>query len=268
MLTPKGIQRQAVMLQEISSQLIFEKELSDRILLSDLFGVAVFDPEGRLVIANRDIRQLCASNGIPLDIRERFVAELPHYILEKGTDDILLEERFQTASVTISVNKPEKRYLKVDLSSLTVADKQYALFILADITKIKEVEILKGQIVSIVSHELKTPMTNIQGFSELLVDSLEGEMYQFAGIILEESIRLTKFVNTFLDINRIEEGRQQIRKAPVICLPDPTSGCQDAAHCEKQGRSAHCRGAGRNQSGFYRQRSCRAGRFKSGRKCG
>jgi two-component system phosphate regulon sensor histidine kinase PhoR len=58
-------------------------------------------------------------------------------------------------------------------------------------------------------------MTNIQGFSELLVGSLEGELNRYAGIIQEESVRLTKFINTFLDINRIEEGRQPIRKAPV-----------------------------------------------------
>ena len=216
-LTPKGIQRQALTLHDITRQLIFEKELSDRILQSDLIGVAVFDAEGRLIIANPDIIHLCADNGIPLDGRESFVAGLSLCVLERGKESRFFEEGLKTgtASATIFVSKPGKRYLKADLSRLAVADQPYALFILADITKIKELEILKGQIVSIVSHELKTPMTNIHGFSELLVDSLEGEMHQFANIILEESVRLTKFVNTFLDINRIEDGRQQIRKGPV-----------------------------------------------------
>lgn len=119
-------------------------------------------------------------------------------------------------SITVFLSKPETRYLKVNLSLLPVGEKKYTLFILSDITKIKELEILKGQIVSIVSHELRTPMTNIQGYSELLVDKLDGETNRFAGIILDESIRLMKFVNTFLDINRIEEGRQVIRKSPVL----------------------------------------------------
>ena len=214
-LTPRGIQSQAFVLNDITNQLIFEKELSDRILLSDIFGVAVFDPDGRLTVANRDVHHLCTANAIFLDSRDRFIAELAPHVMEKRKDGPTFERWLQMTSITVSLGKPEKRYLKVDLSLLSVGEKKYALFILSDITKIKEVEILKGQIVSIVSHEIKTPMTNIQGFSELLVQSLEGELNQFAGIILEESVRLTKFVNTFLDINRIEEGRQLIRKKPV-----------------------------------------------------
>jgi signal transduction histidine kinase/CHASE2 domain-containing sensor protein len=214
-LTPRGIQTQAFVLNDITHALIFEKELSDRILMSDIFGVAVFDPDGRLTMANRDIHHLCTANAIPLDSLDRFISGLALHVMEKGTNDAAFEQWLQMTSITAFLARPEKQYLKVDLSLLPVGNKKYALFILSDITKIKEVEILKGQIVSIVSHELKTPMTNIQGFSELLVDGLEGEMRQFAGIILEESVRLTRFVNLFLDINRIEEGRQQIRKAPV-----------------------------------------------------
>jgi signal transduction histidine kinase len=177
--------------------------------------VAVFDPDGRLTIANRDIQVLCTVNAISLDSRDRFIEGLAPYVMEKGMDASTFEQWLEKTSITVSLTKPDRRYLKADLSFLAVGDMKYALFILSDITKIKEVEILKGQIVSIVSHELKTPMTNIQGFSEILVQSLEGELNQFAGIILEEAVRLTKFVNTFLDINRIEEGRQQIRKARV-----------------------------------------------------
>jgi signal transduction histidine kinase len=214
-LTPKGIQAQAFVLNDITHQLIFEKELSDRILLSDVFGVAVFDPDGRLIMANKDIHELCTANAIALDDRDRFIAGLALHVMEKEKSDPVFEQWLKMTSITLFLAKPQKRYLKVDLSVLSVGQSRYALFILSDITKIKELEILKSQIVSIVSHELKTPMTNIQGFSELLVESLDGEMHQFAGIILEESVRLTKFVNLFLDINRIEEGRQQIRKTPV-----------------------------------------------------
>ena len=216
LLTPGGIQSQAFVLNDITNQLIFEKELSDRILLSDVFGVAVFDPKGGLVIANRDVHDFCQANTIALDGRDRFMEGLTPFIMEKGNEGAPFEQWLQRTPLTVSLTKPDKQYLKVDISILPVGEKQYSLFILTNITKIKEVEILKGQIVSIVSHELKTPMTNIMGFSEILVQELEGRMKNFAGIIQEESLRLTKFVNTFLDINRIEEGRQQIKKVPVL----------------------------------------------------
>ncbi|SEM63474.1 His Kinase A (phospho-acceptor) domain-containing protein [Syntrophus gentianae] len=215
-LSPRGIQQQALVLHDLAHQLIFEKELSDRILLSDLFGVAVFDPEGRLILANRDIHRLCAENAVSLDDRDRFIADLANHVLEKDVGSPAFEQWLQMAAITVSLSRPEMRYLKVDLSLLSVAEKMYSLFILSDITKVKEVELLKGQIVSIVSHELRTPMANIQGFSELLVGSLEGDLKQYAGIVLEESERLTRFINTFLDINRIEEGRERIEKNPVL----------------------------------------------------
>jgi len=218
-LTPRGIQRQAFVLHDLAHSLIFEKELSDRILLSDIFGVAVFDPDGRLILANRDIHQLCAANAIFPDNRDHFLAGLATHVLEKEASDPAFERWLQMTAITVSLNRPAARYLKVNLSLLSVGEKTYSLFILSDITQIKELELLKGQIVSIVSHELKTPMTNIHGFSELLVGSLEGELKQYAGIVLEESDRLTRFINTFLDINRIEEGLELIQKTPVL-MPD------------------------------------------------
>ncbi len=208
--TPRGIQAQASLLADITHELIFEKELSDRILLSDVFGVAVFDGEGRAVMASTDVRRICGENGVSLESRDRFAAGLSPFVLEKAGEGPPFERWLAMPSVTVSLERPDKRFLKLDVSRLPIGKTDYALFILSDITKIKEVEILKGQIVSIVSHEMKTPMFNILGFSEIMARDLDGEMGRYAAIVKEESERLTKFVNTFLDINRIEEGRQRI----------------------------------------------------------
>ncbi len=215
-LTPKGIQSQAFLLNDLTNQLIFEKELSDRILLSDIFGVAVFDPEGSLVIANRDVHHFSSANGISLDSRNHFMEGLAPHIMEKADGGVTFLQWLERASMTVYLMKPVKRYLKVNILRLPVGEKEYSLFILTDITKLKEVEILKSHIVLIVSHELKAPMTSIQGFSEILTENLEGPMHRFATIIHDESLRLAKFVDTFLDINRIEEGRQQINKVSVV----------------------------------------------------
>jgi signal transduction histidine kinase len=57
---------------------------------------------------------------------------------------------------------------------------------------------------------------SIQGFGEILFDRLEGEMKEFAGIVRKESERLLRFLNTFLDITRIEENRQPVNLTSVI----------------------------------------------------
>jgi PAS domain S-box-containing protein len=79
-----------------------------------------------------------------------------------------------------------------------------------DITQRKEVERLKDEFVSTVSHELRTPLTSLRGFTELMLkrNFSPEKQREFLTIIHNESIRLTNLINDFLDLQRIESGRQ------------------------------------------------------------
>jgi CheY-like chemotaxis protein/two-component sensor histidine kinase len=70
---------------------------------------------------------------------------------------------------------------------------------------------LKDNFLSTVSHELRTPLTSIKSFSEILLSYDEDKETQreFLGIINEESDRLTRLINDFLDLSKIEAGRMQ-----------------------------------------------------------
>jgi len=76
---------------------------------------------------------------------------------------------------------------------------------------------MKTELVSMVAHELRSPLTSISGFSELLLDpDLSREQQEeYAGIILKESNRLGDLINKFLDISRIESGRIQPKKNAI-----------------------------------------------------
>ncbi len=89
--------------------------------------------------------------------------------------------------------------------------------VLRDVTREREVDRLKTELVSMVAHELRSPLTTIRGFAELLRDpSLDAEQVQeFANIIHEETSRLGELVNKFLDITRIESGKVQPNKTVV-----------------------------------------------------
>jgi len=70
----------------------------------------------------------------------------------------------------------------------------------------------KSEFVSIVSHEFRTPLTGIQGFSEMMRDeqlSLE-EMREYAGDINKDVQRLNRMINEMLDLDRMESGRMTI----------------------------------------------------------
>lgn len=79
-----------------------------------------------------------------------------------------------------------------------------------DITKLKKLEKVRQDFVANVSHELKTPVTSIKGFTETLLD---GAMYQeehlkhFLNIINHEAERLNRLVDDLLQLSQIEQGR-------------------------------------------------------------
>lgn len=66
----------------------------------------------------------------------------------------------------------------------------------------------KSDFVSIVSHELRSPLTGIQGFSELMRDEVTDidEMREYSADINREAERLNRMINDVLDLDRIESG--------------------------------------------------------------
>jgi PAS domain S-box-containing protein len=92
------------------------------------------------------------------------------------------------------------------------------LGIQSDITERKEMERMKDELVSTVSHELRTPLTSLRGFAELMLKRnfpMEKQR-EFLRIIHNESMRLTELINDFLDLQRIEAGRQVYHFEDVV----------------------------------------------------
>jgi len=218
MLTTNGVRERISLLRDVSRLLLLEKVLADKALFSDFHGVILFGPGGKRMIANDRAMSVFGSAGISTESLERFLKEITPFIPGKdGAPDFsCVAGNGMRDAFSLSLAAPKKQFLEAELSTLNIDEKRYLLFLFTDITRIKEMEIAKGEIVSVVSHELKTPMTTIQGFSEMLAQNLEGEAKEFARIIHQEAERLTRFVNTFLDVSRMEEGRQGLRLLPVM----------------------------------------------------
>lgn len=75
--------------------------------------------------------------------------------------------------------------------------------------KLMALSVQKDAFLSQISHELRTPMTSIRAFSEILMDreSMQGEDRQrYAGIIMDESKRLTRLLDDLLDLSVLENG--------------------------------------------------------------
>jgi signal transduction histidine kinase len=80
--------------------------------------------------------------------------------------------------------------------------------------ELKILDALKDSFLSSVSHELRTPLTSIRSFSEILLDYADEDSEtrrEFLGIILTETERLTRLINDFLDLSKIEAGKMVYR---------------------------------------------------------
>ncbi|WP_026563348.1 two-component system histidine kinase PnpS [Bacillus sp. UNC41MFS5] len=82
------------------------------------------------------------------------------------------------------------------------------LLVFHDITEIKKLEQMRKDFVANVSHELKTPVTSIKGFTETLMDGAMNNketLETFLSIILKESDRLQTLIQELLDLSKIEQ---------------------------------------------------------------
>ncbi|PKP73761.1 MAG: sodium:solute symporter, partial [Alphaproteobacteria bacterium HGW-Alphaproteobacteria-6] len=78
--------------------------------------------------------------------------------------------------------------------------------------KLTELSVQKDAFLSQISHELRTPMTSIRAFSEIMMDGdLPAEMHlKYAGIIHDEAIRLTRLLDDLLDLSVLENRKVQL----------------------------------------------------------
>jgi signal transduction histidine kinase len=75
----------------------------------------------------------------------------------------------------------------------------------------------KSDFVSVVSHEFRTPLTGIQGFSEMMQseDLSIDEMREYAGDINKDAHRLNRMITEMLDLDKMESGRMEIHREGV-----------------------------------------------------
>jgi signal transduction histidine kinase len=87
------------------------------------------------------------------------------------------------------------------------------------VEQINEANQAKSEFVSIVSHELKTPMTSMRGYTDLMLSGMTGEINEqqrkFLQTIAANINRMSKQIQDLTDISRIETGRLRMEKSPT-----------------------------------------------------
>lgn len=96
-----------------------------------------------------------------------------------------------------------------------------AVLLVLDITERFAAEESRREFTANVSHELKTPLTSISGFAEIIRDGIAQpqDIPHFAGMICKESARLIALVNDILDLSKLDEKKNFGQSENVEMLP-------------------------------------------------
>lgn len=195
---------------------------------------------GLVVLANHrfsNLWQTTINPGEDLPTLEEFQKFISRKIVTdvKVEDNIHQHVEFGKVDRTLDISTTvagKKAYHRVVIHN--VADTELGFIgILAsftDVTEIRELERLKSEVMNIVSHELKLPLTTIMGFAEMLSESLDGSEKEYATQIHNQSSRLAKMIADFLDIARIENGKYLIHKYPFDLLTVVHDAASGVAH--------------------------------------
>jgi signal transduction histidine kinase len=85
--------------------------------------------------------------------------------------------------------------------------------------KLRELDMLKSQFLSVATHELRTPLSVILGYNAMLAESLQDRLTEDEKDTIRESVvackRLIRLVNSMLDITQIESGKMRMTFAPA-----------------------------------------------------
>lgn len=170
-----------------------------------------------LVDADGNIREYKAGKSaahLPMDrflgttLSELFVPSVAQAV-QQAIREVLSSEAARVLEFSLEERDFEARIVPLE--------KELALLLFRDVTLERQADRLKAEFIAAVSHELKTPLASILGFSELLLNDkyAPSELKGFLENIQHSSLRLKDMVNNLLDTSRLEAGRFSINKRPV-----------------------------------------------------
>jgi signal transduction histidine kinase len=87
--------------------------------------------------------------------------------------------------------------------------------------ELQQLDQIKSDFVSLVSHELKTPLTTLNGGLEMALENgeLSDKTRRILGVMAKESQQLTQFVQTILDVSQLEAGKLTLNLGPIAVRP-------------------------------------------------
>lgn len=207
--------------------------IDDAILSSLGEAVVAFDARGRCIVFNKEAERLLVQSETDalgksaLHVFPLVVAS--GRLFPKHTSPI---ERVVASRQTYRSKMPPNVFVKnhlghvfpidVTISATNPRGKSAIVAVFQDMTSRMEMDRMKSDFVSLVSHQLRTPLSATRWFLEVLLKGIGGPLNakqeNFAHSAMESTNRMIRLVNTLLNISRLESGKMKVTPVKTNCV--------------------------------------------------
>lgn len=210
----EALNRMARDLEGRIQTVVRQRNESQAVLSSMSEGVLALDPEERVLHANQTAMEMFDT---PADrITGRSIQELVRNHDLHGMVRKTLNEGLRTEGDITIYRQQNCLVLHTHCTPLLdpKGERMGALLVMNDVTQLRRLESMRRDFAANVSHEMKTPLTAIQGFVETLyhgnVENPE-EVHRFLGIIHKHTNRLSAVIDDLMKLSRLEQEEQALR---------------------------------------------------------
>lgn len=180
----------------------FERNKQDEIISQMREGFVLLDENGCILTINKAARKILGS----LEEKQSFIDHVTHHEL---LDALKSQEKHLHVEIPIGDS-----YYRCYISNLPFGK---ALFFV-DITMVHNATKMREDFFSSVSHELKTPITSIRGYTELLsagVITDEGKQKEVLNKILDQVRNMSNLINDILMLSRLDSRDLLVEEVPL-----------------------------------------------------
>lgn len=220
----KSLNTMARMLTNQIQLLEHQREEQETIFQSMELGVLAINTDQRVINANRIAGTILGTTdkqliGKPLD-QVTDSGALLRIVADATQSQYHSRHEF---GLTVSGTYSRRIQVRVTTSSLRDTDGERigTVMIISDITRVKQLESMRTDFAANASHELRTPITNVKGYVETLLEGgLEnpGDVQRFLGVIARNADRLGAIVDDMLaltNLERVDANRDELNTEPT-----------------------------------------------------
>lgn len=170
-------------------------------------GLIILGSDGNIEIMNKSSKNLLAKDE------------------NANLENLIDDESYRLSIREIKINQSPKTlehrlgesYLKIIIDPITNNHSKGYVVIIIDNSENKRAEIFRREFSSNVSHELKSPLTSINGYAELIATGMakDEDIKDFAQIIYKEGNRLLEIIDDIIKLSSLDEANKEIKKEEI-----------------------------------------------------